>query len=259
MDLSGKKAVVTGASCGIGYELAKCLLAEGCKVLGVARNMAKNDISHPNFLRLDMDVASPDGVDKVFEYALEHLGGIDIFVANAGYAFYEKLGAPNWEHYNKVFDLNVFSAFYSAQKMKQLYPKSPYSVVITASAMGFVSLPGYAMYSATKAALRGFADAYRYELEAGQKIQVVYPIATKTNFFKAAGNIPMSWPSQSGLAVAKKITKGLKSGKSNIHTSAIFTFFKLLSSLMPFSLRIYNIRNNNAFKAWLAEREIADD
>ncbi len=254
MNLADKKVIITGASCGIGYELAKCLLDEGCKVLGVARNMAKNDIKHANFLRLDMDVSNAEGVDKVFEYALGEWGEIDIFVANAGYAFYEKLGAPDWGHYHKAFDLNVFSPFYSAQKMKELYPDNPYNVMITASAMGFVSLPGYSMYSATKAALRAFADSYRYELNKGQKLQVVYPIATKTNFFKVAGDIPMSWPWQSALTVAKKMTKALKSGKENIQPSATLYFFKLFSALIPPIVRIYNIPNHNAFKEWMAKK-----
>ncbi len=259
MKLAGKKIVITGASCGIGYELAKLALAKGCKVLGVARAMAKAEISHPNFFTLDMDISSPKGVDKVFDYALEHLGKIDIFVANAGYAFYEKLGAPDWQHYHTAFDLNVFSPFYSAQKMKQLYQKKPYSVLITASAMGYVSLPGYSMYSASKAALRGFADAYRYELAKGQKLQVVFPIATKTDFFRAAGDIPMSWPVQSATSVAKKIVRGLERGSANIFPSAIFLFFKVLSAIFPTALRVYNIRNNNAFKAWLAEKDTLTD
>lgn len=255
MQLAGKKVVITGASWGIGYELSKCLLDEGCKVLGVARNMANNDIVHPDFLKLDMDVSNSEGVDKVFDFALEEWGGIDIFIANAGYAFYEKLGAPDWGHYHKAFDLNVFSPFYSAQKMKELYPNSPYNVMITASAMGFVSLPGYSMYSATKAALRAFADSYRYELDKGQKLQIVFPIATKTNFFKAAGDIPMSWPYQSALTVARKMTKALKSGKENVQPSATLYFFKLFSALFPPIVHIYNIRNHNAFKAWMAKNK----
>jgi short-subunit dehydrogenase len=255
MDLKGKKIVITGASCGIGYELAKCLLAEGAIVVGVSRNMQKNDTEHPNFYKLDMDVSSPEGVDKVFDYAIGKMGCVDIFVANAGYAFYQKLGAPDWERYHKAFDLNVFSALYGAQKMKQLYPESPYSVLITASAMGFISLPGYALYSATKAALRAFSDAYRYELGQDQKIQVVYPIATATDFFAAAGDIPISWPVQSASHVAKKMVKGLKRGKAHIHTSFVFVFFKLLTALCPPLVRLYNIRNYNAFKKWQEKQD----
>jgi len=52
--------------------------------------------------------------------------------------------------------------------------------------MSFYAMPGYALYSGTKFALRGFADALRYELEAGQHLQLVYPIATLTEFFSVA-------------------------------------------------------------------------
>jgi len=75
--------------------------------------------------------------------------------------------------------------------------------------MSFLSVPGYALYASTKAALRGFATAYRHELGPGQRLHLVYPIATRTAFFAAAGDdTPVPWPSQAPEVVARAIVRG---------------------------------------------------
>lgn len=66
--------------------------------------------------------------------------------------------------------------------MQGLHPDDQYRMVITASAMGKLSLPGYALYSSTKSALDGFADGYRFETDRPQQIALVY--WTRTRFLK---------------------------------------------------------------------------
>lgn len=251
MDIKDKNVVITGASSGIGYDLMIKLLNSGCKVIAASRTISKIEFNHENLWKYDCDVSSVEGVDKLFDYAYANLKSIDIFIANAGFAFYEKLVTPDWSHLMKIFNTNVFSAIYAAEKLKITTEGRPYNFVITASAMGFVSLPGYALYSSTKAALRGFADSYRYELLKGQTLQVVFPIAVKTEFFKNAGDIPSSWPIQTSSFVADCIIRGIRRNKLDIYPSKIFLMFKLMSALCPPVVKLYNKMPYKNFIKWL--------
>ena len=251
MELQGKNVIITGASTGIGFELMTMLLDQGCKVMAASRTISTIKAEHENLHKFDCDVSSSEGVDRLFDFALTKFKSIDIFVANAGFAFFEEMDAPDWEHYLKIFNINVFSAFYAAQKMKELNGQRPFNFIITASGMSFFSLPGYSMYSSTKAAVRGFADSYRYELSKGQFIQCVYPIATKTPFFQNAGGIPMAWPVQSVEHVAKKIIKGIRKNRNHIFPSKLFRLFNVLAALCPPIVKIYNIPNERKFRHYL--------
>jgi len=251
MELSGKCAVVTGASTGIGYEIMKMLLEKGVKVIAVSRSISKIDYNHENLHKYDADLSSGESVDKLFDYALEKFGDIDLFMANAGFAFFEEIEKPDWEHLLKIFNVNVFSYIYALEKMKELHGGKPFNFLMTASAMGFVSLPGYALYSSTKAALRGFADSYRYELRNGQHLQVLFPIATITPFFKAAGDIPVSWPVQSAECVARKTVKAIEKNKDNIFPSRLFKLFRVMSAVCPPLIKVYNKINERKFRDYL--------
>ena len=256
MELKGKNVVLTGASSGIGLEILRLLLAEGCRVAACARHIENIRIQNENLFTFRCDTSKKEELDAFFGFAEEKLGGIDLYVSNAGFAYYEKLGAPDWDHAGAIIDTNFTSTVYAAEKMKSSHGEAPYNFVVTASAMGLLSLPGYALYSGTKAALRGFADAYRYELAKGQHFQVVYPIATKTQFFnRAADGTPVPWPTQEASAVAKRIVKGIKKDKKHIFPSKAFRFANAVNRVLPFTFRIYTGINNRAFKKWLAEKE----
>ena len=138
--------------------------------------------------------------------------------------------------------------------MKELHGDKPYNFAVTASAMGLLSLPGYSLYSGTKAAVRGFADAYRYELKKGQHFQVIYPVATKTKFFGRAGNnTPVPWPTQEAITVAKRVIKGIRKDKNHIFPSTMFRITNAVSRVFPFVFNIYVNINNRAFRKWLDE------
>lgn len=106
--------------------------------------------------------------------------------------------------------------------------------------MSHLSLPGYAQYSSTKAAVRSFIDAYRYELKPGNRVMVVYPIATRTQFFDAAGKkVPVPFPSQSAETVAKKVISGIESNAKEVYPSLLFRFIQVLDRFLFFILPIY--------------------
>ncbi len=121
--------------------------------------------------------------------------------------------------------------------------------------MSYISIPGYALYSSTKAAIRGFADAYRFELSSGQHFQVAFPVATKTNFFQAAGEeTPLPWPIQTAEAVAKAIFRGIESDRSEIYPSKLFRTVQVLNRFIPVITPAYTRNENSKFQRWLKNK-----
>lgn len=256
MELKNKNVAITGASSGIGLEILKLLLANGCRVAACARHIENVGIENENLFLKPCDVSKKEEIDAFFDFALQTLGGIDLYISNAGFAYYEKIGAPDWQHAEAILNTNFVSTVYAAEKMKELHGGKPYNFAVTASAMGLLSLPGYALYSGTKAAVRGFADAYRYELEKGQHFQVIYPVATKTKFFRRAGNnTPVPWPTQEADTVAKRVIRGICKDKPHIFPSTTFRITNAVSRVFPFVFKIYVNINHKAFRKWLAEEE----
>jgi short-subunit dehydrogenase len=253
MNLENKNVVVTGASSGIGLELVKGFLSKGCQVVAASLTLNKDLLGQEGFYPFQVDLSAPEGVDNLFAYALQTLGNIDIFVANAGFAYYEKLEGADWEHILSIYNLNFISVVYSAQKMKQLKGKKPYHFVTTSSGVAILPLPGYALYCSTKAALKGFAEAYRFELHVDQYFQVVYPIATRTSFFMNAGNSPMPWPSQEAFTVAKAVLNGIQKNRNSIYPSKLFYTLCLLNKIVPVIFKLYSYMEFKRFKRWLSK------
>ncbi len=258
MNLNGKRIILTGAASGIGKALLECLAAYDSQIIAVDRQQANVDAaikalpnSHAQISSYACDLGQQANVDALFDYAVQTFGGIDLFIANAGFAYYEKIETPDWKHIEDIYRINVFSPLYTVEKMCALNADHPYGVVITVSAMGKLGLPGWAIYGSTKAALDRFAEAYRYELGNNALLTLVYPIATRSNFFAAAGNkTPVPFPSQTPEYVAKAIITGIERNQREIYPSLLFRIAWTLNRILPMG---WFIRANEAraFKRWL--------
>ncbi len=254
MKIDGKSIVLTGASSGIGLSLLHKLAGFDCRIVAAARSIDRIDLARDNVLKYPCDVSAAGNLDGLFEFALGQFGAVDIFISNAGFAYYEEIEKASWEHIEKIYETNVFASCYAAQKMKEINGDRPYRVVVTASAMSFLSVPGYSLYASTKAALHGFATGYRFELRKDQKLQVVYPIATETNFFRAAGpGTPVSWPSQSPERVADAIVKGIARDKNSIFPSKLFLTLKILNGYLPIIYPFITWVDARRLHKWLRE------
>ena len=227
MNLKGKNIILTGASSGIGLDLLPLLHAKGAKVLAVGRKPYQPEFSSIRYIQAD--VSTQEGVDLVFATALEHFKTIDIFIANAGFAYYEDSFKGDWKHAQSIFDTNVLSPVYAFQRMKALKKNEPFQFVVTASAISYLPLPGYALYSGTKHAVRSFFQAAHFELPKHQVITLIHPVATKTAFFKEGTPIP--FPSQSSQTVAHHYVRGIEKNCFNIFPSKIFTLVRNCSLL----------------------------
>ncbi|HPE70021.1 MAG TPA: SDR family NAD(P)-dependent oxidoreductase [Thermotogota bacterium] len=251
MQLDNKRIVVTGASSGIGKEMCQQLLQrQGVKVMGTASSDASRLPQNNAFFPFVGDLSKEDTVDNLFDQGLQKMGGIDIFFANAGFSYIEKFGNPNWNHLASIFQTNVFSPIYALQKMLQTHAHTarPFQVVITASAISKLPFPYFSLYASTKFALDGFARSVRPELPSHAQLVMAYPVATRTRFFERNGEgAPVPGPAQSAEQVARKILRGVETGKQNIHFLPLMGGVVSLLALIPPLERAFVRRQKKTF------------
>ena len=162
IDLTGKSAIVTGASRGIGKAVADAFEARGCVVGRLSRSG-----------ELAGDVADRDSI----AHAVERFGAVDVLVANAGIAHYFPFAEMPSELVEELTRVNWLGTVNSVQAaLPGMLERRRGHVVIVSSGAAIRSFPGAAVYGATKAAQRGFGEALRHELKGtGVGATVVYP------------------------------------------------------------------------------------
>jgi 3-oxoacyl-[acyl-carrier protein] reductase len=194
--LAGKVAVVTGASKGIGAEIAKQLAAEGADVVvnyssskqGADRVVSEIKSAGGNAIAEQANLAKETDVRRLFAETKKAFGKLDILVNNAGVYEFAALESITLEHYHKQFDLNVLGLLLATQEAAKLMGKSGGSVINISSVAATSAPPQTAVYSGTKAAVVAITSALAKEL-GPRKIRVnsVNPGMIDTEGFRAAG------------------------------------------------------------------------
>lgn len=252
MNLSDKKVVITGAASGIGQALLQQLLfIPGIQIVASDINPIAADYPE-HVIKHQGNIAHGEGIDALFDFAREHMGQIDLFIANAGFAYYEQTEQEDWTHIERIYACNTFSPIYTSHKMARLNEGREYGVMITASFMGIYSLPGYSLYSATKASLLSWADAYRREKDDQGHIMMLCPVATKTHFFDTTAPVP--WPSQTSDQVAIAAIRGISKNSHRIYPSKLSVLTLILDWVFPLTMPVYKAIETLKFKQWLNKR-----
>lgn len=195
--LDGKVAVVTGASKGIGAEIALHLAAEGASVVvnyasskaGADKVVAEITAKGGKAVAVQADVAKPEDIKKLFAEAKKAFGKLDVLVNNAGIYHFAPLEAITPEHYHQQFNLNVLGLILTTQEAVKHFGESGGSVVNISSVVGKLALPATTVYSATKAAVDSITRTLSAEL-GPKKIRVnsVNPGMVVTEGNASAGN-----------------------------------------------------------------------
>lgn len=189
--LDGKVAVITGGSTGIGLATAQKFVAEGAYVFVTGRRQGELDkavkLIGKNVTAVQSDVAKLEDLDKLYETVAREKGKLDIVVTNAGIGKLVPTADATPDHFDTIFDVNVRGVFFTVQKALKLLADGG-SIVLVASNAQYKGVPGFAVYSATKAALRSFARTWAAEFkDRGIRVNTLSPGPIDTPIFESVG------------------------------------------------------------------------
>jgi uncharacterized protein len=185
-------AIVTGASSGIGYELAKCCAEQGFDLLIAADQPSINNAVQDFHAlgvaveALEADLAMLEGVDKL--YAAAKGRPVEALLANAGHGLGHGFLDQDFNTVRHMIDTNITGTIYLIQKVgKDMRARNQGRILITGSVAGFMPGSFQAVYSGTKAFLNSFSFALRNELkDTNITVTCLMPGATETEFFERA-------------------------------------------------------------------------
>src|SRR5258707_2033140 len=170
--LTGKVAVVTGASKGIGAGIAKQLAAEGAAVVvnyssskkGADIVVAEITEKGGRAVAVGANVSKKSEIEKLFAETKKVFGKVDILVNNAGIYEFSPLEGVTEEHFNKHFNLNVLGLLLTTQEAVKHFTDKGGSIINLSSIVGRSGFPGAAVYSATKGAVNSITQSLSKEL-----------------------------------------------------------------------------------------------
>jgi NAD(P)-dependent dehydrogenase (short-subunit alcohol dehydrogenase family) len=186
--LSGKIALITGGSSGLGLATAGRFIAEGAYVFITGRRQDALDAAvatlGPDAHGIRGDISDIADLDRVFAEITERKGRLDVLFCNAGLGSFAALGQITEQHFDGIFDVNVKGTLFTVQKALLLMPDHS-AIVINASMVSIQGVPAFSVYSASKAALRSFARSWSVDLKPrGIRVNVVSPGTIVTPGYK---------------------------------------------------------------------------
>lgn len=221
--LKNQVFIVTGASSGIGQSIAESLAAQGANLVLVARRETLLQQLATNLMnQYDVqvivkagDLTQPKFIEEVVTATVLTFGQIDGLINNAGYGIFQEAIENTYDDIVKIFQLNVFAMMYLSQLVAiEMLKKQKGHIFFTASIAGKIATPMSSLYSATKFATIGYADALRLELaNDGIHVTTINPGPVKTNFFEVGNDTMRAYYNQvKSLAItpesiAKKVIK----------------------------------------------------
>lgn len=190
-------AIVTGASTGIGYELARRCAEHGFDLLIVADEPQIREAGEKlrelgaDVTAIETDLATREGVDKLYNVAAQIKRPIEALLANAGRGLGRGFLDQNFEEAKHVVETNVTGTIYLIHRIgRDMRSRGAGRILITGSIAGFMPGTYQAVYNATKAFLDSFSFALRHELrDSGVTVTCLMPGATETDFFERADMI----------------------------------------------------------------------
>jgi short-subunit dehydrogenase len=197
LELSGKVALVTGASSGLGVDFARQLAARGANLVLVARREQQLSTVAADIVKtygvsvqtVVMDLGATGAPQVLFDQLLDQAVHVDVLVNNAGSGIYGDFVAAPWESEKAMLDIDIVALTHMTKLFARdmLARKSGY--ILQVSSFGaYQPSPTYATYSAAKAYVLMMGEALNYELRnSGVSVTVVSPGVTATEFLKVAG------------------------------------------------------------------------
>jgi NAD(P)-dependent dehydrogenase (short-subunit alcohol dehydrogenase family) len=179
---------ITGASKGMGLEVAKTVLANGDKVIATSRNLNEQIESigeeWEHLLPLKVDITNEEEVKSAIEKGIETFGRIDVVLNNAGYYLVGSVEEISDEEFRRTIDVNLFGmANVIRQAMPYLRKQQSGHIINISSNMGYIGYANTGSYNASKFAVIGLSEALAQEAKPfGIHVTVVAPGMFRTNF-----------------------------------------------------------------------------
>jgi short-subunit dehydrogenase len=212
--LKDKRVIITGASSGIGFELAKQLAAEGCRLIINARRkdrleeLAAEITSDGGLcIAVEGDVTDSKVRAKMLSAAQEHFAGLDILINNAGIGAMGRFDEASEDRLRQIFEVNFFAvAEFIRESLPTLKAGNEPVIVNLSSVLGHRAVPLKSEYCASKFAIHGLSDAIRAELSRdGIDLLLVSPSTTDSEFFDAAIDDPTKRDWKKGGAMSPEV------------------------------------------------------
>jgi len=228
--IAGSRAIVTGASSGIGREIALELARQGARTIVTARREDRlrelvGEISSLGGQAHEVtgDIVDPRVRGHVLDAARQYFGGLDLLINNAGVGAIGPFAGAAPDRMRRVMEVNFFAP---AELIRSALPllltgEKP-MIVNVSSVLGHRAVPKKSEYCASKFALHGFSDALRAELvEQGIDVLLVSPCTTDSEFFDSViekqAELPwLNAPKSSPRAVARQTVRAIRRGKHEI-------------------------------------------
>lgn len=247
--IRGSRVLITGASSGIGKALAFEFARKGAILAMTSRSLkrlrrASKEIALafpdvPVPLTLPCDVADRERVRGIMKSCVDHLGGIDILINNAGIGVYGETERTHLEDFRSVMEVNFFGSINCIFDALPLLKKTGKGKIVNiASIAALHGVPYLGAYCASKAALVALSQSLRTELaKSSISIMIVYPGYTQTNFFenekKVGGAHRPPGPYVSPQKIAKTIVRAVEKDKQDLVLSLEGKAVALSRSFLP--------------------------
>ncbi|HVI30294.1 glucose 1-dehydrogenase [Hansschlegelia sp.] len=195
-ELTGKTAIVTGASKGIGAGIAKVLGAAGAAVVvnyasdkaGAEKVVAEITAKGGRAVAVHADMSKAADVRRLFDETAKAFGELDVLVNNAGVYQFAALEEVTEEQYRRQFDVNVLGPLLATREALKHFGPNGGSVINVSSVASTAAYPTTSVYSATKAALDSITRSLAAELGPRNiRVNAVNPGGTETEGFVTAG------------------------------------------------------------------------
>lgn len=252
-ELSGKIALVTGASAGIGAAIAVELGRRGCRVGLVARRRERLEEVAGSVEEaggeaavLVGDVTRDDDVGSVVRQLRDTWGRVDVLVNNAGTGLIAPLEETPVGEADALFDLNVLGMVRTLRAVvPAMLERGSGAIVQMSSGAGLKALPLNGIYTATKFAVTGLTEALRLELAPrGIQVHCVFPVGTETEFLEASRDHVRNrasrrffrgpfTPLQTPEKVARATVRGIERGTPEIYPYRPLRLLRLVDDIAP--------------------------
>lgn len=246
-EIADSRAIVTGASSGIGRAIALELARHGADLVISARRLERLEQVAAEIIAAGRraEIVAGDLTDAhvrqaVLERAEQAFGGLDFLVNNAGVAALGPFEDANPDRLRQIFELNFFSLVELTRAALPVLRRGRQPIVVNiGSIVGHVAVPHLSEYSAAKFAVRGFTDALRAELHgSGVDVLLVSPATVETEIWERMleETAPTAWRAPRGLtpaAVATATVWAIRRGRREVLPGLEAKAFDLVSRFCP--------------------------